>query len=205
VSGNSCTANAIAGAIDYERQKQGEPFITPSRLMIYYNERAIEGTTDSDSGAMIRDGILTISHEGVCPEAEWPYDIGQFTLKPPANCYADAAKYVTLKYALVLQTLYGLKYQIAHAMPVIFGFTVYESFESGAVAQTGIVPMPQPGEQVVGGHAVDMIGYDDAKKMVECRNSWSSSWGDQGHFWMPYAYITDPNLCSDFWELRLES
>src|SRR6266436_8649661 len=54
----SCTANAIAASIQFERAKQGlKPDFVPSRLFIYYNERVIEGTVNSDSGAMIRDGI----------------------------------------------------------------------------------------------------------------------------------------------------
>src|SRR5215211_6988917 len=54
----SCTANAIGGALEFDqmKQKQRNPF-TPSRLFIYYNERDMEGTVDSDSGAQIRDGI----------------------------------------------------------------------------------------------------------------------------------------------------
>src|SRR5215472_16166590 len=40
----SCTANAIAGAIQFDRRKSGEnPDFVPSRLFIYYNERAMEG------------------------------------------------------------------------------------------------------------------------------------------------------------------
>src|SRR5690242_13868381 len=53
----SCTANAIAGAIQFDRRKQGVSDFTPSRLFIYYNERDLEGTVDSDSGAQIRDGV----------------------------------------------------------------------------------------------------------------------------------------------------
>ncbi len=45
----SCTANAIAAALEFDVMKQGiKPVFTPSRLFIYYNERAIEGTVGSD-------------------------------------------------------------------------------------------------------------------------------------------------------------
>jgi hypothetical protein len=43
---------------------------------------------------------------------------------------------------------------LAEGYPFVLGFTVYESFESDTVAQTGIVPMPRSGEQVLGGHCV---------------------------------------------------
>src|SRR4030095_2793109 len=65
----SCTANAIAGAIEFDQMKEQLPQIfLPSRLFIYYNERVIEGTVDSDSGAMLRDGIKTVAKQGACPE-----------------------------------------------------------------------------------------------------------------------------------------
>src|SRR5258708_29232337 len=69
----SCTANAIAGAIEFDRMKQGEAAFVPSRLFIYYNERAIEGTILSDSGAAIRDGVKSVANQRDCPETEWPY------------------------------------------------------------------------------------------------------------------------------------
>ena len=60
----SCTANGIAAAIEFEQKKQGKKAFTPSRLFIYYNERAIEGTVNHDSGAQIRDGIKSVAAVG---------------------------------------------------------------------------------------------------------------------------------------------
>ena len=88
---------------------------------------------------------------------------------------------------------------LASGYPFVFGFTVYESFESDQVAQTGHVPMPQAGEQVVGGHAVLAVGYDDSNQWFIVRNSWGPNWGMQGYFTMPYLYLLDPNLSGDFW------
>src|ERR1700747_2514934 len=84
----SCTANGIGAAIQFDRMKQQlKPDFIPSRLFIYYNERVMENTVNSDSGAAIRDGIKSVNKQGVCPETEWPYDIAKFTKKPPAACY----------------------------------------------------------------------------------------------------------------------
>ena len=84
----SCTANAIAAAYDYQHFVQGNPYISPSRLFIYFNERAVEGTIKQDSGAQIRDGIKVINSQGVCPELNWPYKISKFKTKPTKACYA---------------------------------------------------------------------------------------------------------------------
>jgi C1A family cysteine protease len=85
----------------------------------------------------------------------------------------------------------------------VFGFTVYASFEGNEVANSGIVPMPAPGEKVVGGHAVAAVGYDDNKQMFIVRNSWGPDWGLAGYFMIPFAYLTDSNLADDFWTIRM--
>lgn len=195
----SCTANALAAQLDYMRGLQGEKFITPSRLFIYYNERAMEGTVSSDSGAMGRDGIKSLKNQGVCPESEWPYVLSSFTNKPGTRCYKDALTFESLTYKRVDDgSLGAIKAALNQKLPVSFGFTVYESFESEQVAKTGIVPMPAKSESVLGGHEVLIVGYDDSKSMVEVRNSWGAGWGDHGYFWMPYQYVTS-KLASDFW------
>ena len=141
-------------------------FNTPSRLFIYYNERALEGTVGSDSGAQIRDGIKSVAQWGDCPETEWPYDISQFAIQPPQSCYADASKHLALVYESVDQDLNDLRGCLAAGFPFVFGFTVYQSFESDDVAQTGIVPMPRWFERPIGGHAVMAVGYDDASSTI---------------------------------------
>jgi C1A family cysteine protease len=190
----SCTANAIGAALEYDMMKQKLHAFTPSRLFIYYNERFIEGTVPHDAGAMIRDGIKSVASQGACPEGNlgdpppaWPYDISKFAQKPPPSCYQEARKLRAITYHSVTQNLADMKGCLAEEFPFVFGFTVYQSFESPAVARTGKVPMPRPGERVMGGHAVMAVGYDDARRVFICRNSWNRSWGDAGYFYMPYA------------------
>ena len=199
----SCTANAIAGAIEFDRLKQQLNDFTPSRLFIYYNERVIEHSVDSDSGAQIRDGIKSVAKLGDCPETEWPYVIAKFKTKPPKKCYADALKYKVILYQRVTQTLSQLKGCLASGWPFVFGFAVYESFESARVAKTGHAGLPKSGEAVIGGHAVVGVGYDDSKQWFIVRNSWGGRWGMNGYFTLPYAYLTDENLASDFWTIRV--
>src|SRR6266571_873545 len=168
----SCTANAIGGAIEFDRLKQKLSDFTPARLFIYYNERAIEGTTGSDSGAQLRDGIKSVAKQGVCSETDWPYDIAKFTQKPPAKAYTDAMLDRAVAYQRLVQNLNQMKGCLASGYPFVFGFSVYESFESQQVAQTGHAPMPAPGEQQIGGHAVMAVGYDDTPQTLLVRNSW---------------------------------
>lgn len=202
----SCTANGIAGAIQFDRIKQKlTPAFEPSRLFIYYNERVIEHTVNSDSGAMIRDGIKSVGNQGDCPETEWPYDISKFSDKPAAKCYTDAKKYKAVQYLRITQNLNQMKGCLAAGFPFVFGFTVYDSFESPQVAKTGVVPMPASSEKVLGGHCMLVVGYDDTKQSFIVRNSWGTTWGMQGYCTMPYSYLMDANLSSDFWTIRIVS
>jgi C1A family cysteine protease len=144
----SCTGNAIAGAIQFGRRKaKQKPDFVPSRLFIYYNERVIEHTVNTDAGAQIRDGIKCAVNQGACNEKTWPYNIAQFTKQPPAAAYQEAKKYQVTSYSRVTQTLSQLKGCLANGYPFVFGFTVYESFESQQVAQTGVMTMPAPKER----------------------------------------------------------
>ena len=199
----SCTANALVGALEFLELKDGVPFVDLSRLFVYYNERVIENSVSSDSGAQLRDGIKTLAKQGVCPEKMWPYVISKFKNKPTLTCYKNAAQHVILSYQRI-QSMNEMKTCLAAGYPFIFGFTVYESFESPGVASSGVVPMPALHEKVVGGHAVVAVGYDDATQRVMVRNSWGAGWGQAGYFTMPYEYITSPKLASDMWTIRRE-
>lgn len=210
----SCTANAIAGAIEFDQKKQGGAVFAPSRLFIYYNERIMEATSPAvDGGAQVRDGVKSVASQGVCKETSWTYDdtntdpdpcpTCKFAQKPTAACYTEAQQYKIKTYqrlnSALLNTLKGC---LASGYPFIFGFTVYQSFESPQVAQTGVVPMPGPGEKVVGGHAVLAVGYDDSTDQFIVRNSWGVGWGQKGYFMMPYNYLMNGQLADDFWTIQ---
>ena len=142
----SCTANAIAAAIEFDRIKlKLRPAFTPSRLFIYYNERVMESSIDSDSGAQIRDGIKSVATQGAPPEPQWPYDITKFRDKPPTADYSTAAKYIVVLYQRLVQNLNQMKGCLASGYPFVFGITVYESFEGQDVAKTDwVVPRCRP-------------------------------------------------------------
>lgn len=201
----SCVANAVGAAMQFEmlRQKEQELF-TPSRLFIYYNARVLLGTPDEDSGATIRDGIKSVVDQGCPPESEYPYDIVKFRDKPADYCYSHALHHQALLYQRLGNWSESMmKNCLASGFPFTFGFACYESFFSQQVADTGIVPMPLGNEQLVGGHAVLAIGYDDATSRFLVRNSWGTEWGVDGYFTIPYSYLTNPNLADDFWTIHL--
>lgn len=212
----SCTANAIGAAFEFDLLKQGLTDFVPSRLFIYYNERLKEGQAPNDSGAQIRDGVKSVAKQGVCTEVDWSYDDtpaqwdgGPFPpgskpgQQPPASCYESALQNRATTYHRVVRDSDQFRGCLAAGYPFVVGFTVYESFESRDVAQTGVMPMPQYGESVLGGHAVLAVGYDDDTERFIMRNSWGTQWGQAGYFTMPYAYLSERGMSSDFWTIRI--
>jgi len=197
----SCTAQALVGAMEFLEVKDGVAFKDLSRLFVYYNERALIGTTRWDSGATLRDGIKTLAKLGVCSEKKWPHVITRFTKKPTKACYTEGLDHQITLYERIV-TVDEMLGCLADGFPFVFGFSVYESFEAGDVAKTGIAVMPGPEERLLGGHAVMAVGYDADAHRFLVRNSWGIRWGTQGYFWMPYGYLEDRNLSDDFWTIR---
>ena len=196
----SCTANASAGAFEFLLLKEGQTAYVPSRLFIYYNERAMEGNVGEDAGAALTDGFKVLSTMGAPNETLWPYDVSKFTVKPSDETYADGARHLLVKSESVDNSNQQLmKAALAAGYPVAGGFTVYASFEGVSVAQTGVVTMPAKTEECLGGHAILVVGYDDAQQHYIVRNSWGPSWGDKGYFYVPYDYFTNRDLADDFW------
>jgi C1A family cysteine protease len=201
----SCTGNAIAGQIELINKKK-TPTKTPdiSRLFIYYEERVMIGTVRWDSGAYIRDGIKVVYKKGAPKESLWPYQTNKFATKPAAAAYTDALKRTVTGYQKC-SNFNAVKNALAAGNPVVIGFDVYESFESDEVTATGVMPYPNTlTEEYLGGHAVCIVGYNDnfrstGRGYFIVRNSWGTSWGDQGYFYMPYQVIQNTNMSEDFW------
>lgn len=196
---SACTAHAILEAYRYERLKKGLPDKDFSRLQLYFDERTREGTTKSDCGAMIRDGVKCLNYIGVADESLWPYDITKFDVKPTDDVYQDAKQDVAVTYSRVNVSTNDVKTALISGHPVIIGISVFASFESREVAASGIVPMPKPDEAPLGGHAMLVHSYGQMPGYFTVRNSWSNKWGKNGDCFIPYDYIGSPNYGADYW------
>jgi C1A family cysteine protease len=195
----SCTAQALAGNLEFLDNNLDGAYTDVSRLFIYYNERALIDTIDYDSGASLRDGIKTLKNDGACEEALWPYVITKFDDKPPLNCYNEAKEHRIESYHRI-RSLSEMLACLSEGYPFVFGFTVYESFETDKVAKTGKAPMPKKDEKALGGHAVMAVGYSQADERFLVRNSWGEVWGMKGYFTLPFKYLE--TLAADFWTIR---
>jgi len=202
----SCTANALCLAFKLQQPKITPPY-EPSRLFLYYTTRDLSKSVGQD-GAFLDDGFEALQKFGVCPESDWPYVVRQQNVKPTAKAYTSAKTHRITSWGVVAQNnlIKNIKQVLVSNRPIVFGILVYESFESDAVQQTGIVPLPNPNKEgLLGGHALCMLGYDDSKQAFLVANSWGSKWGTsqpgnpafRGFCYIPYAYIANPNLCDE--------
>jgi C1A family cysteine protease len=198
----SCTGNAIAEAIEIIDRKNGKN-TEVSRLFIYYYERLLEGTVNYDNGAYIRDGIRACYTYGAPLESLWPYNISKFKTAPSSAAVQDAARRKVTLYERATDFNACIN-ALANGYPVVIGFTVYSSFDSGNWWYT-TANMPYPNtrsERVLGGHAVLLVGYNNATQRFIVKNSWGTSWGDRGYFYMPYQVIQNTSMSSDFWVIK---
>jgi len=211
----SCVANATAAILQYERKRQGLPEgdRVPSRLMIYYGARSLEGTVDVDAGSEIRDAIKFVAANGTAfedgPDA-WPYDPARFNQRPPQVVWDRAYRDRHVAYRPVAQNATHLMAALAEGWPVAFGFLVYSGLDSEEVAKndradpaSGRLIMPRQNEAAEGGHAVVLVGYDYPNRSFLVRNSWSAAWGLRGHFIMPFEYVLRSDLSNDFWTVQI--
>lgn len=201
----SCTANATSNALLFclKKEKLNSLMNQPSRLFIYYYSRLIENTVNEDSGCFIRDVMKAVQVYGACDEKLWPYNISTFTICPSTQAIQNATTHKKFNYYSVQQNLNSLKNALAQGFPIIFGIMVYESLESDIAIRTGNIPMPNTSkEKLLGGHCILLTGYDDNTKLFTFMNSWGKSVGKNGFFTLPYQYVLDPNLSSDFWTIK---
>lgn len=201
----SCTANSATANAEYNMRREGVANVSLlSRLFVYWNERFLEGTVDSDSGASIRDSIKVMNKWGAPPESEWPYDIAKFKERPPVQSFTDALAEVDLKYRRVARDPLHIIVSLQQKLCVQIGFTVYSSFED--ISSTGVMPWPSKSrERVLGGHAVYIVGivWINGEAYWVIPNSWGTGWADGGFFYMPIRYTATRGLASDFWNVSL--
>lgn len=201
----SCTAQAIAfqvhvNLLNNRSLAKYSPFI-PSRLFIYYYERELMGTINKDSGAFLRDGIKVVAKQGAPSEDLWNYDIRRFKEQPPQRAIDKGINFQALQYERIDQTQKILLVNaLKMGLPICFGMYVFRSFVSDEVEATGIVPFPDlQKEDVLGGHAMCIVGYRQLDDTFIVRNSWGTEWGQKGYCRIPSSFITNPYLTDDFW------
>lgn len=197
---SSCTGNGWAGIWSFFelkalKEKAAAPeefststFISASRQFIYYCERARDGDVNEDAGSQIATGAWVLSNVGCCDETIWPYSENNWQTRPSPAAYLEATNH-KIPNAFSLNSIADIKSCLADGFPIVLGIEVFSGLESDEAATTGMVPMPSPSEESVGGHCIVIVGYDESTKKFKLRNSWGTDWGKNGYFFLDYQYI----------------
>ena len=172
-----------------------------SRLFVYYNERKLENNNQDDQGVLLSDGIKALEKYGVCSEEDWPYVIDRVVERPSEECYKKALQHHVIAAYNLPTTRESMRHSLQLGQPFVIGILLFDSFMRVHVSQTGNAVMPSQEDKILGGHAVVCVGYDDDRHAWIMRNSWGEHWGDNGHFYLPYEYLENPQLSSDAWTI----
>ncbi len=207
----SCTAHASLRSVFYALKRHytliGKvlPISALSRAFVYACTRLDSGEPiNEDDGGTIQDTFKAIGRDFTVDEAMYEYTPDHFFSKPPSAIY-DLAKHTFhhCAYYQVPQNAYLLKHAIFTGRPVAFGAQVYSSFMKQSTMDSGVIPYPDTAtETLEGGHAICLVGWDDAAETFLFANSWGEEVGlpaKRGYFTIPYKYVENPDLCSDFW------
>jgi len=101
----------------------------------------------------------------------------------------------TLKYTKLCNFKNQLRQTLHEGYPIIFGFTVYESFESDNIKETGIIKNPKRDEKILGGLCGVIVGYDNTCEQWIVRNPINN-----GYIYISYDILAkNSNLSSDVW------
>jgi C1A family cysteine protease len=195
----SCVSNALANTLKYLYIRNKKLTKNWSRLFNYYNTRALENSVNEDDGCQIRNAIKVCNKNGTCFETTWPYTISKFANKPTTISYNEARTHIITSYRRVSQTRNDIKTCLLASNPILIGFYCGTNIFSTFTTKTGNITYPSNDEQIIGGHCVLLVGYDDEKQIYEFMNSWGTKWGNKGYGTIPYLYIENPNLAADFW------
>lgn len=192
----ACTMFAGSGNSEYLFRKFKAQSLVLSPLFGYYLERQMDGTLDQgDTGSYGRTACRVMNKFGLCLESEDPYRPKNFEIPPNPEQLAEGLLHKAGAYHRLV-TVDDMKHCIASDYPFLVGFTVYDSFERPGWTT---MPIPKKHENILGGHEVLFIGYDDAKSAFKVRNSWGSHWAEGGNFWFPYEAAADPDIFQDAW------
>jgi hypothetical protein len=204
----SCTANAFCMAykILCRGLKNSDVNFEPSRAYLHFKERLEELSPNAD----VVDGEHYVQLYGICSEESWPYVLENMNSVPPSLCDEEALEHKIKGYKQIpinSHLVANIEAMISSGVPVLITTNVYASFESDSTALSGVVRMPNPihwndsddpCDAYMGGHEMCLVGYSHDKQLFTVINSWSSGFGAGGFVYIPYSYLSHPQLGLEF-------
>lgn len=181
----SCVAFATAYAAASTLEHNFKGITNPRSPEYVYNQIKLSGCPN---GTYISRGLNLIKDQGVCSWNEMPYTDVECSTQPNATQKSAASTHKFTTWATVDKTnINNVKTLLSMNLPIIIAVTVDGSFDNLSSASNWI--WKSHSGTVRGGHAICVVGYDDAKQAFKVQNSWGTTWGDHGFFWINYAFF----------------
>jgi C1A family cysteine protease len=202
----SCVGNALASILEYFYFYSTGHTKKFSRLFIYYNARMMEdetskrNATETDSGADLQFGIVSLIKYGCCEEQYWPFYEHLINIQPNNQAYENGQNYCLDDFSRLSNNITQLRECLAEGYPFVMAIKIFPSFASN---HHGYIPMPKKNEKPSQyRHAVVCVGYNHSEKVFIIRNSHGFQWGHYGYGYLPYDYIADKVLTKDLWAIK---
>ena len=178
-----CTANAVLACDDMLFHDNPEKWV-PSTVFLYYNCKASDYDLKVDDGSCVETALKNEKKFGACNASIWPNDT-QWNLKPSKAAYANGIKGKRIKKWYILKNMKQMKQALASGYPIAAAVAwAFKNYDP----ETFIMNSPTDREikKAESGHAIVIVGYNDATQLIEFRNSWSDQWGNDGYAYMTY-------------------
>ncbi len=136
-----------------------------------------------DGGWWPDDALAAMHHGGVTDELNYRYsDVDQ-----PCRRGSDwSSRLTTFDHWTTRSTIAAMKTYLATVGPMSACFTIYEDFFYYYTGGVYTYHENTSGD-VIGGHCVQIVGYDDAQHCWIAKNSWGKEWGENGYFRIAYG------------------
>jgi C1A family cysteine protease len=185
----SCVSSSLCNAYEIMVKKlYPNTFKELSRLFVYYHSRLFDDSLEDDLGSYIRDGLKSLKNYGVCSEELWPYNLNNFDMQPPPECYLNASKRTITEYQLLLNNEEIVEV-LSNNVPVTISIEIFQDFNN-VNKDNNVVKIPNSFDYSLGYHAVLLLGYNLNTRQFLMKNSWGSSWGDNGYAYIPFQYVS---------------
>ena len=189
---NACVGFSTVGGLGefYARKRGWNMRFSPRYL--WNLGRKLEGNVDQNVGMYLEDAIKVIDNLGMLPEAAYPFSstnpeepaFASVLTQLPSNAMIEQAKKFRISQGWErVPSVHAMKKALSEGKPVVFAMMIFSNINNGV---NGVIPMPGPNDEPVGGHAIVAVGYDNAKRHFIIRNSWGAEWGDKGYGYLPY-------------------
>lgn len=203
---SASASHACVGLVEYFNLRALGTSLEASALFLHHTA-ARTGEVAGLSGLDLRSHLKAMVTFGLPPARRWDCDPNSDRQPADPMLFSFVEPYRSIYYVRLdarnstgRTSLKTVRAFLAAGFPCAFGFSVPSSLSCDSD-----IPYRPTYDFVRGGQAVVAVGYDDRRLRATrgallVRNSWGASWGDNGHGWLPYAYVEE-QLASCFWTL----